>query len=329
MKILQQNFRQLFMDIPDSEEDMFEKIQKYMSMADPAWLQTCKPASKLDIWRLEKTLVERFGRGIPSSYRIYLELMGKDDGGLVSLRVDDPEFWNYFKGDNMARGAAYFMKHIDEQIVRYGGVFPPFWNFYYTMHAGCGWGFAPKVKCPDRIIESSGIDKYYLTHDTFLEFVFYCTYDAIIDRILDYGTAFTHSVNELPDKYQNMHSVWFYAVCPIEWDTSGYTPLVNFLQEVEHTCSIDECWFSSQKEFNLFDIYDNIHIGRYEFARYVGCHSTANLTVSVCFETSPGDRPEIQVRIISQDVRCTKQLVDEILKRTTLIEKSLTIRCID
>lgn len=341
IKMIKQDFRRLFMNPPGSEKELFENIKQDISMADPSWYSHCEPAPREDIWRLENALLKRFGQGIPSSYRTYLELMGEDDGGLVSCHIDDLEFWNYFKRKkNMAWGAVYHIERIDEQIAKSGRIaqrstpMPPFWNFYYTIYAGIGWGFFQSEtgyleREPDQIVQVYGTDKFYFSHDSFSRFLFYCTYNVIAEQIWDHGTAFTHSINELPDEYQNMHSVWFYAVCPIEWDTPGYTPLVNFLQEVEHACSIDECWFSSQKDFNLFDIYDNIHIGQYEFARYIGCHSAANLTVSVCFETSPGDRPEIQVRIISQDVHCTKQLVDEISKQTILIEKSLTIRCID
>ncbi len=303
-------------------------------MVDPSWQKSCQPAPKEDIDRLEKVLVERFGRGIPPSYRIYLELMGEEDGGLLSKQVDDLEFWNYFKGDNMAQGAVRYMEGIDEYRVQFERnsqkpfPIPPFWNFYYTSYIGCGWGFSPKTGDPDQIIQADGTDGYFLTHDTFSRFLFYGTYRAIVDQIWDHCTKFYHSIRALSNKCQGRHCIWLCAECPKEWCGSGYAPLVHFLEEIEDSYSIEECWFSSQKEFHLFDTDDTVTKIPYQFARYVGCHSMSNLTISMQLEEYSIDST-MRVLIFSEDAYLSKQLVDEILKRTTLIEDTFTIRCID
>lgn len=334
MKIFQRNFCQLFLNLPASEEKLFKNIRNYMSMVDLNWQKSCQPASKEDIDRLEKTLVKRFGRGIPSSYRTYLELMGEEDGGLLSKQVDDPEFWNYFKGNNMAQGAVRYMEDIDEYRVQFEHntqepfPIPPFWNFYYTSYIGCGWGFSPKTEDPEQIIQADGTDIYFLTHDTFSKFLFYCTYRMIIDRIWNHCTKVYHSIRALSSKCQGRHCIWFCADCPKEWSDSGYAPLVHLLEEIENSYAIEECWFSSQKEFYLFDTDDTVTEIPYQFARYIGCHSMSNLTLSMQLEECGTDL-SVRVLIFSEDFYLSKQLVNEILKQTTLNEDSLTIRCID
>ncbi len=330
MKILLQNFFQFFTEPPNSDEELMWNISGYLSMLDPKWLQNCKPASPEDIECLEKILAERFACSIPSSYKAYLERMGEEDGGLVSGHVEsDPEFWECFKGDNMAQGAMYHIEHLDEEMAQGRRTsqepqsIPPFWNFYYSMLAGQGWGFSPKAKCPDQIVQTSGIEQFYFSHDTFSKFLLYCAYDAITDRIWSQGTEFY----ELSD---HTHGVWMDVKCPKEWLIPKYNHLlVNFLNEIECCCYIQECWFSSQKEFNLFNMDGTVTEIPYEFARYVGWHSMGDLTVSMHFKGCYADYSKIGILIISQSAEETKQLIDEILKRTTLIEKTLTIKRID
>lgn len=333
MKILEEIFSHLFLNSPNSEKELFENIKKYMSLADPNWLQSCKPAPEEDIERLEKMLLERFGRGIPSSYRTYLELMGERDGGLVSLCVDGPEFWNYFRGDNMAQGAVRHMEEIDELRVLVARntqepfPIPPFWNYYYTMFTGEGWGFSPETEDQDQIIQADGVRKFYSSHDTFSRFVFYCTYKAIIRKIWEKGTEFNQPIYKLSSEDQGTHYVYMSVTCPKEWSFPDPTLLVCFLEEIEAACSLEECWFSSQKELHLLDTDYTDTERPYRFARYVACQSFANLTVLMNFRTDYEDT-KIWVSIVSQDSDCTKWLVNEILKRTALIEGVFTIKCI-
>ncbi len=331
MEILQKNFYELFMEPPDSEEALFAAVQKDMALTDPDWLKRCKPAPKEDIEHLENTLLERFGRGIPSSYRIYLELMGERDGGLVSKQVDGPEFWNYFRGDNMAQGAVRHMEEIDELRVLIARntqkpfPIPPFWNYYYTMFTGEGWGFSPKTEDPDQIVQADGIEDYFLTHDTFSQFLFYCVYETIPAQIWRNAAEFEGQLYSLPEE-QGIHCVYMSVTYPKEWSFPDPTLLVCFLEEIEAACSLEECWFSSRKELHLSDV-DNIVTERpYKFARYVACQSFANLTVSMRFEEY---YETIRVTIVSQDSGCTKWMVNEILKRTTLIEGAFTIKCME
>lgn len=256
--------------------------------------------------------------------------MGEEDGGLLSSRVDDLEFWDYFEGDNMAQGAVRRMNCTDagSEKTPQNHAATPFWNFYYTMFAGCGWGFSPKTKYLDQIVQTDGTDDYFLTHDTFSKLLFYCTYRAIIDRIWEHCTKSYHSIRALSDKCQGRHCIWLCANCPKEWSIPGGTALVQFLEEIENTYSIEECWFSSQKEFYLFDTDDMVTEIPYQFARYVGCHAMSNFTLSIQVEEYSADSA-IRVLLFSEDAFLSKQLVDEISRRTTIDQKNFVIRCMD
>lgn len=249
--------------------------------------------------------------------------MGKDDGGLVSKQMDDLEYWNYFKGDNMARGALFDLEESDEEDGMES------WNFYYAWLREYGLGFSPKTKCPEQIIQADGDEAFYFSHDTFSKFLFNCIYGTVADQIWYRSTKCEHPIYELPHEYQGIHCIWMSVKCPREWLIPKFDLLVHFLKEVEHSCSIEECWFSSQKELHLFDTNDVVTEIPYRFARYVGCHSTVNLTVHMYFERCCDDTTTIRVWIASQDGGCTKQLVDEILKRTVLIKNAFTIKYMD
>ena len=48
------------------------------------------------------------------------------------------------------------------------------------------------------------------------------------------------------------HKVEFYIKYPQEWATLGHTAFINFLNVLEKEFSLEECWFSGFKKFNLF-----------------------------------------------------------------------------
>lgn len=329
MKNLLQNLIYFFMEPPNSNAQLFENISTCMSMIDPSWQSSCKPATKEDIERLEKMLTERFGRGIPSSYRTYLELMGEEDGGLVSLAMDDPEFWNYFKGDNMADGAMHYIEELDKYKVQYERntktpcPISPIWNLYYTAFTGCGWGFSPKTKDPDQMIEAHGITDFFFTPDTFSKFLFRCVHGSMIDEILNNGTDCGQSIYQLPSGTNHTYVCWMLLSCPKEWSFPNSALLVNFLKEIEESCCIEECWFSSQKDLHLRNSDGTASEYLYEFARYEGYQSFNDLIVSMKFQQSC-EETSIRAWIISQDTDSIKWIFDEITKRIPEI-KNMTI----
>ncbi len=326
MKIFPQNFRRFFTEPPNSVEELFENITNCMYMIDQNWQSNCKPAPKEDIEYLDNFLVERFGRGIPASYRTYLELMGEEDGGLVSLKMDDPEFWNYFKGDNMAQGAVRYIEDLDKYSVQYERntqkpcPISPIWNLYYTAFTGCGWGFSPKTKCSDQMIEAHGITDFFFTPDTFSQFLFYCVYASMINQIWKNSTEFYQPIYKLPSDIQNTCLCWMSLSCPREWSFPNSALLVNFLKEIEESCCIEECWFSSQKDLNLWNPDGTSSEYLYEFARYEGYQSFNDLSLSMKFERDC-EETTIRAWIISQDTDSIRWVFDEISKRITEIKK--------
>ena len=103
---MQCNLRTLFTRPPCSEAELFRKVKQCVSIFEPERLQNLKPAPEEDIQALEQMIMERYGCSIPASYKLYLQEMGQEDGGILSKRMDYRlEEWNGFKRGNMARGA--------------------------------------------------------------------------------------------------------------------------------------------------------------------------------------------------------------------------------
>ena len=304
---MKNNIFSLFMYPPNSVEKLFTRIKQSISIFEPSWCLKLKPAPEEEIHQLEKMLIRKYGKKLPLSIKTYLQQMGEDDGGLVSQSVDyELEYWNYFKGHNMAEGIrenaedAEMERHI-KQILNESPNIPPFWYFYYTMLTGEGWGFSPATKSPDQIIETHE-NNFYFAHDTFSKLLFYFAYLYIQQRITNYSSM---------SRY--IRSMEFCAECSNEWSDIGYPKLVDFLIELERTFSIRECWFSGNKEFNLFDAKDTITNTEYGFSRYVGSHTMSDLIISVRYYQN-----KIYVNIIWRDDFCTKQIVDAILQQVKL-----------
>ena len=96
---MQCNLRTLFTRPPCSEAELFRKVKQCVSIFEPERLQNLKPAPEEDIQALEQMIMERYGCSIPASYKLYLQEMGQEDGGILSSMF---EGWNGFKHGNMA-----------------------------------------------------------------------------------------------------------------------------------------------------------------------------------------------------------------------------------
>ena len=332
---MQYDFPSLFVHPPNSERELFSNINRYISLFEPMGKLKIKPAPPKDIQQLEQIVISKFGQAIPSSYKAYLERMGEEDGGLVSHVMDcDLEYWNYFKGYNMARGAKHKIDDVKmrvhiEHILNSSPVAPPFWYFYYTMLTGVGWGFSSEGTPPDQIVETHG-NRFYFSHDTFTKLLFYCAYIFVEDYVDNHSTVLGYGVDSmdfLPCETEGSYSIRFRAECAKEWLAPGHAPLVNFLSEIETQFSIEECWFSGNKEFNLFDAKDDITSINYSFSRYVGVHVPSNLAIRINYIQSYG--PEVLVSVLCQNVCYAKQIVDSILQQVKLKKGSFRVLFID
>lgn len=329
------NFLTLIEQSPNSVEKLFYNINQYISFFDPSWHLSLKPAPEEDIRQLEQIVINKYGQKLPPSYKTYLQKMGESDGGLVSTVMDcELEYWNYFKGPNMAYGTMEkieddrMQRHVMEVLNNTFST-PLFWYFYYTMLTGIGWGFAPNTKLPDQIVETHG-KCFYVSHDTFSKFLFYCAYTFVENQVENRGTILGYSMENMDSLLhitEGFYSIRFCAECPKEWSVLGYAPLVNFLSEIETQFSIEECWFSGNKEFSLFDVENAITSIDYSFSRYVGIHAPSNLAIRINYIQSYG--PEILVSVLCQNVCYTKQIVSAILRQVKLKKDSFRVLLID
>ena len=66
-------------------DSIFARLSYYIGLFDNAWKEQIRPASAEQIKKLrEVSQLGRYGIELPRAYKIYLEMMGVDDGGLLS-----------------------------------------------------------------------------------------------------------------------------------------------------------------------------------------------------------------------------------------------------
>lgn len=66
-------------------DSIFARLSHYICLFDNTWKERIRPASVEQIKKLrEVSQLGRYGIELPKAYKIYLEMMGIDDGGLLS-----------------------------------------------------------------------------------------------------------------------------------------------------------------------------------------------------------------------------------------------------
>lgn len=294
-------------------------------MFDPEWVTKLKPAPAKDILHLEELVMQRYGTPLPASYKMYLQKMGTADDGLFSdaLTYEISRFYGC-----MAYGAADWIEdHADgyrNWALQTLPNIPQFWLFAQSQFSGEGWGFSPNTPIPDQIIKTHSIPFAY-TSDTFSKLLFYFAFSYMFSSAGHHGEelnnkTFKYLAESYSPEAYDCHRVIFYVKYPQEWAVPGHTALITFLTELEKEFSLEECWFSGNKKFNLFDANGQETEYPWEFSRYVGVHTTSDLIISIDNGYAAGVNYPISggVRIISQDMPCTKQIVDKILQRFEL-----------
>ncbi|MCP3874444.1 MAG: hypothetical protein GY699_14975 [Desulfobacteraceae bacterium] len=86
-------------------DSLFDRLVTYVSDVDKEWVKNVKPASKESIDHLVKvSKIKEKGFDLPKSYRILLENLGEDDGGILSkyLLIDTSitEICDYYEEEN-------------------------------------------------------------------------------------------------------------------------------------------------------------------------------------------------------------------------------------
>ena len=87
---------------PSSERALFNNIRRCYSALAPKRLKKMEPSPEDEIKKLEEVVQSRSGKPLPSCFKMYLQQMGKDDGGLLSsyMLFED---WSEFLDGDLAR----------------------------------------------------------------------------------------------------------------------------------------------------------------------------------------------------------------------------------
>ena len=323
MITLEYDFRSLFTCCPTSEEEEFHNIKRCVSIFEPEKILQLKPSPEASIQQLEKLVKQEFNQELPLPYKIYLQQMGGEDGGVLSRFLDYRlEEWNGFKKDNMAQGALEFIKKskIPSYIREKSSTIPPFWYFYYGFLAEVGWGFSPTTKNPNQLVMTDGRN-FYFTHDTFSKMLFFSTYIWGVRWVDEHSMALEYGEQNLPSELHDMFLVSLLADCPQNWDLPGHALLVDFLKELESRFSLEECWFSGNKEFDSFDAEGNVSGALDGFSRYVGFHTISDFTICVRYYSFY--KPSIRVDAMGSDINFRREIVSAILQHVDLQKISL------
>ena len=334
VKIMRYSLRPLFTCPPNSAEELFQKIKHCISVFNPEWVKKIKPDSDKDIRYLEKLVTQTYGTPLPASYKMYLQEMGAADGGLFSeyLTYEMSRFYG-----RMACGAADEIEDLLDrstrgQEIKESPSEPPYWHFALSQFSGEGWGFSPSTTIPDQIIKRNGHFVAY-TSDTFSSLLFYFAFSYMFYSATSHSTKLNNKTFKYlaesysPEAYE-YHKVEFYVKYPQEWATPGHTALIDFLNVLEKEFSFEECWFSGFKKFNLFDINGQETLYPWEFSRYIGFHTASDLIISIDNRYAAGENYPTSggIRIMSQDMPCTKQIMDTILQRLELYDEMYSIQ---
>ena len=291
---------------PNSEKTLFHGLKSYISAFDPVWHLDLEPASKEHINHLERLVKEQYNQQLPLAYKMYLEKMGRSDGGLLSRELDySLGDWNYFKISDMAAGAVSSIKRVSDGFKewKYQQI-PPFWYFFYAALREDGYGFSPQTSMPNQIIATIGRTMYY-THDTFAQLLFYCAYRRMLNWVNTNGKIIEYCEDQCSNLPNGTYSLYIDAEVPDDWTTPDHALLINFLEELESAFTLTECWFSRGKEFNLFDLHDKVTGEIYTCSRYVSFSSRKDLTICIRYF----DSNEIGVNILSSNMCCLRQIV--------------------
>lgn len=321
---LQYNFRSLFTTPPTSTEKLFDSIKSCISIFEPEVLDQLKPAPEKSVHQLEDVFEHAFGQQLPPSYKMYLQQMGGEDGGLLTDFIDstfvksDKSFW---KIDDMALWTQTFWENfkIQDEIRAKTPELPPFWYFSYCRIDETGWAFSPEMEPLDQLIWTQSTE-VYRTNDTFSKWLFFQVYKRLLNWMDRSGERSENVFSCFEKKLDGIVSLFLSLDCPQEWILPRHELLITFLNQLESRFSFEETWFSTGKDLFLFN-WENkpTSTAEYDVARYVAVHSTLDLTICVqCISSFDRTHTTLEVRIMGRDAQYMRDILDMILQNTKL-----------
>ena len=251
-----------------SSEQLFETIKNYISLSDISWEQRIHPISQEQILRAEEFVQSNFNQALPTSYKTYLECIGYDDSGLMSSYFDQDD-WKYFKPTNNSLC----------EVLKQCSIPGQFYPFYYNVFAGLGFGFSPRTSNPEQIIMKE-YKELYCTSDTFTKFVMYLSFMYVFKYSLSQLEKIRSSLENIPLDLSEI----YYSRLIVTNESKG--DICHIIDSLEDHFSIQEYWYSSSKQFQVFD-FDGIATDiQYTLARYIGFSDCGDFGICI-FSDSP------------------------------------------
>ena len=180
----------IFFPEQGKSDSIFERLSHYIGLFDNTWKERIRPTSVEQIKKLrEVSQLGRYGIELPKAYKIYLEMMGVDDGGLLS------EFFNGGTGN------------IEDIIQIYNNLCesePEALDTHYQIHFWSDWGgnvfFDLCRNHGDNILVVYQGEIYNVISESFEKMIFQAAFKIyeVFPNQLDFGV----SVAKLKEKIQ-------------------------------------------------------------------------------------------------------------------------------
>lgn len=195
-------------------EDIYIKLFEFIDKYDTGWKHKIKPATEEQIEKLlEISRIREHNWQLPQVYRQYLEIMGQNDGGLLSkIMLGETDINNII--DIFAEYDIYDPEFFEK------GVFP-----FCSQDTGVELAFVYKTEADQGIWRTEGGQVFDRESESFEKLLFQCAFMKFVFHRLtiSYGTAQSDLnvamkrnnisnlflvVNEIAEKY-GMSKAWF------------------------------------------------------------------------------------------------------------------------
>lgn len=231
---------------PQNGEEMFQELYNYIDRFNKKWKETIRPASKESMESLKAVAeIQKWCSDFPESYRIFLETMGENDGGLLSKSLI---------------GTSNIMEIID--------LYEEFHKFYPNVFDVPYFTFFQKEMGEELAFDLSAVGKSNILETDCGEVINVCSenFEKLLFQSAFYGferfntyIEVSGSLNELKKK-----------ICNLE---NG--EMFDIIEEIVVQCGLKKVWFSDKNHY----IATGAEIGLY-MEREIGMHGfvTSNNT---------------------------------------------------
>lgn len=170
---------------PGDNSNLFQRLSSYITKVDPDWINRIKPASQESINLLRKLSgLEDAGLDLPEAYKIFLEYMGEDDGGMMDS----------LNGDTFIGEIIDFYKEVNEENP--DELNPQYLAFLSTYFGGQISFEMSKPDNPSIVMASEGRRLYFFS-ESFEKLLFQYTFAKYEIQYYPARIAFGGSQNML------------------------------------------------------------------------------------------------------------------------------------